>query len=74
MSNITKIWNFSDPNQAREYLNSREIHKDGKVLKVSFVTLESGTDLQFKDMTDDQACHYAAEMAVIWGDRKLEKP
>ncbi len=71
MGKPTRVFNFNDVKQAREFLDSLELQKNGKTEKVTFVTLESGRDLPFKDMTDDEAKHYAGELAPMFGAREM---
>lgn len=68
MSEVAKIWFLNDPKQAREYLGTLVVNGYGKITNV---TLESGTVLEFSDMTDEQACHYAKDLAKMFGVKEL---
>ena len=58
-SKVTKVWKLDSPAHCRNAFEEIEVKGKGKI---TFVTLESGKELQVKDMTDSEVVFYANEI------------
>lgn len=68
---ITIILNLDNVSGARCFLDGLHFGDHGRV---TMITAASGKELYFKDMSDDEAIHYANELynmqaALTWGEK-----
>lgn len=66
MNPITRLFNLDNVAHAREFLDS--LYFDGK--KVGSVTVTSGREITFKQMTDSEVCFYAKELYSMQSSKK----